>query len=102
MRAQGVSTDRFPAIGATHSPSTSVSEVRVAGDPDPVWKTYPVHGMEPGFIDGGALLFGQRAKGYETDAAILDAIRTQPNVAIADAFAIPADDDFGGMRMPSR
>ena len=102
LQAKGVDTGGYEAVGVTHSPSASASEVRVAGDKDQTWKTYPVHGMEPGFIDGSTLPFGQRAKGYETDAAILEALHTQPNVAIADAFAVPvgglgADEDAFGL-----
>ena len=96
LRAQGVDTGRFAAVGVTHSPSMSVSDARVVGDEDQAWKTYPVRGMEPGFIEGSELLFGQRARGYETDQAIIEALRTQSNVVIADALALPRDGDLGG------
>jgi putative ABC transport system permease protein len=95
LQAKGVDTSGYQAVAVTHRPSAAASEVRVAGDEDQTWKDYFVHGMDEAFIGESKLEFGQRAKGYETDAAILEALRTQPNVAIADAFAVPADGDIG-------
>jgi putative ABC transport system permease protein len=94
LEAKGVDTSQYDAVGVTHSPTTAVTEARVSGD-DPAWKRYPVYGMEASFIDHSTLMFGQRATGYETDEAIVEALRTQPNVVVADSFAVPADGDLG-------
>ncbi len=92
----GIDTSQYEAIGVIHGPTTAVAEARVAGDEDPAWKTHPVYGMETDFIDGSTLRFGQRATGYETDEAIVEALHSQPNVVIVDALAVPQDGDIGG------
>ncbi len=95
LQAAGVDTTGFVAVGVVHSPTTALAEARVAGSPDPDWKTYPVFGMETSFLDGSRLRFGQRAAGYETDAAVIEALRTDPNVAVIDTFAVPQNDEIG-------
>lgn len=94
LEAQGVDTSQYDAVGVTHSPTLAVTEARVSGN-DPEWKRYPVYGMEPSFIENSTLMFSQRAAGYETDEAIVEALRTQPNVMVADAFALPQDGNLG-------
>ena len=95
LESNGVDISDFEAVGVTHSPTTSIAEARVAGAEDPDWKQYPVVGMELSFIDGSTLSFDQRATGYESDEAILDALRTEPGAVVVDAFALPADGDIG-------
>jgi putative ABC transport system permease protein len=96
IRENGGDTTGFDAVGVVHSPTTAVAEARIPGADDPAWKTYPVFGMERSFLDGSQLRFGQRATGYETDDAIVEALRTEPNVVVVDAFAVPQGDDIGG------
>lgn len=96
LNENGVDTSDFEAVGVVHSPTSSVTEMRLSGNDDPAWTTYPVFGMETSFLDGSTLRFRQRAVGYDTDEAILEALRTQPNVAIVDVFAVPQDGDLGG------
>jgi putative ABC transport system permease protein len=95
LEARGVDTSGFEAVAVTHSPTSAVAEARLAGAEDIDWKLYPVIGMEPSFIDESTLEFGQRASGYETDEAILDALRTEPNVVVVDELAVPEDGDIG-------
>src|SRR5690606_32120911 len=46
------------------------------------WRQVTVHGMDEGFIDGSTLAFQARAEGYESDEAIVEALKTDPNVAV--------------------
>ncbi|HVL23712.1 MAG TPA: FtsX-like permease family protein [Thermomicrobiales bacterium] len=94
LTSKGVDTSQFEAVGVTHKPTLADPQARVSGN-DPAWKRYPVYGMEASFIDNSTLMFDQRAKGYETDEAIVNALRTQPNVVVADAFAVPQDGNLG-------
>ncbi len=50
--------------------------------------------MDQAFIDHTTFTFSQRAEGYATDAAIVNALRNDPNVAVIDGLAVPQD-DFG-------
>jgi putative ABC transport system permease protein len=52
--------------------------------------------MDTGFIDNSRIKFQQRAKGYESDDAIITALGNQPNVAVIDSFAIPQGGLGGG------
>ena len=91
LRAKAVDTGRYRAVGRTTNPNEHYSEVRPAGAVDPTWKNYQVYGMDRGFLDGSRLKFQQRAQGYATDADVIHALRTQPNVAVVDALALPRD-----------
>jgi putative ABC transport system permease protein len=94
LDAEGVDTSQYGAVGVMHSPILAPTEVRVSGD-DPDWKLYPIFGMEESFIQNSTLAFSQRASGYETDEGIVEALRTQPNVAVVDTFALPQDGSLG-------
>ena len=96
LAARGVETAEFQAIGVTHNPSGASSEVRVVGDEDTSWKRYPIFGMDQGFIEHSELSFGQRAVGYDSDAAIVEALRTRSDVAVVDVRAVPAGGLGGG------
>ena len=89
----GVDTSGFDATGVTTNPNTVSSSLRLPGDDE--WKLWPVIGMDNDFIEQSVLTFQARADGYETDADIVAALGTEPNVAVIDSFAIPAG-GFGG------
>jgi putative ABC transport system permease protein len=94
LQAKGVDTSEFTATGVVHAPSMGLSGLRQVGDDDQAWKEYMVRGMDDAFIDASTLEFGQRAVGYESDAAIVEALRSQPDVAVIDVNAVP-DGDIG-------
>src|SRR3712207_4123366 len=96
LQRNGVDTGAITATGIITNPNEFDSKVRVTGSADSGWKNYPVRGMDSDFISQSTLSFQQRAEGYETDAAIITALRTQPNVAVVDSFAVPQAGDIGG------
>ena len=51
--------------------------------------------MDDNFISQSEWGFQQRAEGYDSDAAILKALRTQPGVAVIDSSAIPSEGNMG-------
>jgi putative ABC transport system permease protein len=87
LAANGVDTSGFTATGVTTNPNPYSSSIRLAGETD--WKSWPVRGMDAGFLTSSTLEFQARADGYETDEQIVMALQTIPNVAVIDAFAIP-------------
>ncbi|MDP9359300.1 MAG: FtsX-like permease family protein [Chloroflexota bacterium] len=95
LQSRGVDTGQFEATGRVVT-GTDESRLRVVGDPDQEWKSYQIRGMDQGFIDESRLLFQARAEGYADDAALIEALRTRDDVAIVDAFAVPAEGGFGG------
>ncbi|CAN5588955.1 hypothetical protein BH24CHL1_BH24CHL1_03820 [soil metagenome] len=89
LQTQDVDTTGFSATGVTTSPSEVSSHMRIAETEE--WKSAGVVGMNEAFVQNSELSFGQRAAGYETDEAIVQALVTEPDVAGIDSFAIPED-----------
>jgi putative ABC transport system permease protein len=83
LAAQGIDTSEFSAVGSLSSPSLARVDVRLNGADE--WEQYQVEGMDASFIDNSDLSFRNHAAGYDSDEAILEALRTEPNVAVADA-----------------
>jgi putative ABC transport system permease protein len=92
LQGNGVDTSEIRAVGMTTNPHEFVSQIRLPGSDS--WKQWPVYGMNEDFISDSDLSFQQRATGYETDAAIIHALQSEPNVAVVDAFTIPSDSSF--------
>jgi putative ABC transport system permease protein len=86
LEAAGVETDDFTAVGTTTSPSTAGSQARIAGTDD--WRTVRVQGVDADFLVHSELTFQQRADGYESDEAILEALQKEPNVAVVSASVV--------------
>jgi putative ABC transport system permease protein len=94
LEAAGVDTSGYDATGVTTNPGRYSSEIKLPAGSG--WKLWPVIGMDTDFIDNSTIKFQQRAKGYESDDAIIAALRNQPNVAVIDSFAIPQGGLGGG------
>lgn len=94
LQAQGVDTSGFEAVGLVTNPNEHHSQVRLAGAEE--WKRWPVLGADPAFLDHSQIVFGQRANGYETDAEVMAALVSDPNVAVIDSWALPTEGDIGG------
>lgn len=94
LQAAGVDTSEFQGVGVLSSPDIGSPSVRIQGQTD--WSSSGVYGQDDGFISNATLKFGQRAAGYETDEAIINALLTDPNVAVVDASMLDGQDGFGG------
>jgi ABC-type antimicrobial peptide transport system permease subunit len=55
---------------------------------------YRVQGLDDEFLALARMPLAHRAKGYESDAAVFEALRTDPTVAIVDASRFITDDPF--------
>jgi putative ABC transport system permease protein len=90
LESRGVDTSVFTAVGA----GTTMFQTRITrpGD-DP--GSYISHGIDETLINESTLEFQARAEGYDSDEAIIEALRADPTVAVIDSFAIPASGDFG-------
>ncbi len=94
LQAAGVDTNEFQAVGVLSSPDIGSPSVRIQGQTE--WSTSGVYGQDSGFISNATLKFGQRAAGYDTDEAIVNALLNEPNVAVVDASMLDGQDGFGG------
>jgi putative ABC transport system permease protein len=92
LQAQGVDTSGFERTAIVTIPHVA-SQARLA---DGEWKDALVRGMDDDFVTLSEIGFQQRAEGYETDDAVIQALLTQPGVAVVDASAVPAEAEVGG------
>ncbi|MGH2532120.1 MAG: ABC transporter permease [Thermomicrobiales bacterium] len=101
LAAAGVETDQFTAVGTTTNPSTAGSQARIAGADD--WRTVRVQGVDADFLAHSELTFQQRADGYASDEAILEALQNEPSVAVVSATVVsggaPWDDAGDALRL---
>ena len=51
--------------------------------------------MDEAFIDESEVFFQQRATGYADDAAILEALKTEPDVVVVSSSALAVSGGFG-------
>jgi putative ABC transport system permease protein len=93
LRNRGVDMTGVRATGTMTTPNPVASHVRLTGT-EP-WKNQVIYGMDEDFIQGSALTFQQRAVGYESDAAVIEALLTEPDVVVSDSFSTQ-DEDYGG------
>ncbi|MDQ3657391.1 MAG: FtsX-like permease family protein, partial [Chloroflexota bacterium] len=93
LRDRGVDMAGVRATGTMTTPNPVASHVRIAGT-EP-WKNQVIYGMDTNFVLASTLTFQQRAAGYESDAAVIDALLTEPDVVVSDSFSIQ-DEDYGG------
>ncbi len=91
LKQNGVDTSGITGYGDVTVPDPA-ARIRLPGDE---WKETLVHGMDGDFIAQSTLMFQQRARGYETDEAIIQALLTQPGVAIVDSSAVPNPGSLG-------
>lgn len=66
------------------------------------WRLYPASQVQGAFLDGVGLPLVARASGFSSDAAVWDAVRTQPGNVVIDAAALtPADAALLGLKQPA-
>jgi putative ABC transport system permease protein len=99
LQQRGVDTSDYEAVGVLTAPSTTEVHARVPGEDvdeqeNERWKKARVLGMDAGYITATNWDFGNRAEGYESDQAILDALMNDANVAIVDSFTVSGGDDM--------
>jgi putative ABC transport system permease protein len=81
------------APAATPESATGASPTATPSGED--FSRYTIIKPSPGFLRDNGVKFHARADGYSTDAEIWQALATQPDVAVIDAFAVGGG-GFGG------
>lgn len=90
LDARGVDTSQITAIGA--GTTFFLGQVnRIGGDQG----SYVLHGIDDGLISASTLEFQQRATGYDSDEAIVEALLNDPTIAVIDSFALSQNQGFG-------
>ena len=83
-------------IGTMHSLFPDIVEDAAPRAPDATATAYQLAEVDSRFLDLARLPLAQRARGYASDETVLQALRTDPTVAVAPRNVIGADDGFGG------
>ena len=90
-REGSVDTNQFAAVGAVRYPDLFVgAELRRPGGRHE-WESYPVVGVDDAFARESQIRLQTRAPQYADDAAVWEALRTTPGLAVIDAFAVSED-----------
>ncbi len=94
LSSSGVDISGVIALGTVTNPSEFVSSVRLSNTEE--WKSWPVLGMDERFLETSEIEFGQIASGYASGDAVIQALLNEPDVAVIDSFAVPAEGNIGG------
>ncbi len=82
----GINPSAFSAIGVRAS--TAIGVIQPSND-RPGWRIYPAQIVNGGFLNGYGLHLSARAKGFNSDAAVWQALQTHSNYALIDSNALP-------------
>ena len=85
--------DSFRAVGRVSLGARSA--VRQVEDGQTGFDDYPVFGVDAGFLDGGLVPLSTRARGFDSDEAVWQAMKTRGDVAVIDHFTTESDAFFG-------
>lgn len=96
VAAKGVDTSQFEGVGVVRQPDQFATRLRNTTGDDLDWSNYTVNTTDEGFLESSNLEFSGRANGYDSDEAIIEAMKTDPSVAVIDSFALAGMDDFDG------
>jgi putative ABC transport system permease protein len=92
----GIDVGDIAATGRLEMVPAQRSQVRLPGAAR--WETYSVGGADAGFLNDSRLPLQARAVGYDSDEAVLAAVRDNPGLAIIDNNALESGGNltFGG------
>lgn len=96
-----VDTSRLAAVGAVLFPDLFTgSELRQVQDgaSELGWDEHLILGLDDEFLAAASIPLQTRARGYENDAAVWEAVRTTPGLAVIDAFVV-SQGGFGGQEL---
>ncbi|HEX4207827.1 MAG TPA: FtsX-like permease family protein [Ktedonobacteraceae bacterium] len=86
LAKHGINPQAFSAIGER---STTVSGLIQLNAQNPAWHIYPTEVVDGGFLQGYGLHLVARAKGFNSDSDVWQALQTHPNYALIDDDALP-------------
>ncbi|HVM41076.1 MAG TPA: FtsX-like permease family protein, partial [Acidimicrobiia bacterium] len=81
------------SVEAVGSQSLVPTEVRQAGAGQE-FADYPLRGLDEGFLTATTFDLGARARGFESDEAVWEAVAGEPRLAVVDSFVVPRRDNF--------
>lgn len=90
---EGITMDDIAAVGSV---AVAPLELRQsgAGVEDGEWSSYVVQGADDGYLESVSYSFMVTAEGYESDAAVWQALADDPSLAVVSADLVPTESDF--------
>ncbi len=82
----GINPADFSVIGVRTSTAVGIIQLSNA---NPFWQVYPAQVVSGGFLNGMGLHLKARAHGFNSDAAVWQALQTHLNYALIDSDALP-------------
>ena len=93
LMADGVDVSQFTAQGRIEVPDEGATQ---AFSEDGEWHDLPVTAADNGYLDNDEMRFQALATGYESDEAIIEALKSEPGVMVIDSFSTgDAESGFG-------
>jgi len=93
LRAAGSDApDGFRAAGKVEL--AGESRVAELGTSSIDYVRYPIFGVDDGFVDGSDVKLSARAEGFDSDAAVWQALKTRDDVAVVDRFTVESGFSF--------
>ncbi len=86
LTQHGINPNAFSSIGVRNT--TVVGMLQPSAE-TPRWSLYPAQVVSGGFLQGNGIHLVARAKGFESDTAIWQALQSHPNYALIDSSALP-------------
>lgn len=94
LQQDGFDISSIKAVGTFAKVDDGATKLKNVGAAD--YSYYPVNGIDQNAVNDTSWKFKAHADGYATDAAIVNALKTQPNVAVLDSIALSGGGGFGG------
>ncbi len=86
LAQHGINPNAFSTIGVRNT--TVVGMIQPSAGA-PRWSLYPAQVISGGFLQGDGLHLTARAKGFESDNAVWQALQSHPNYALIDSSSLP-------------
>jgi putative ABC transport system permease protein len=94
LEEAGIDTSVLGPPGRIDSVGSLLDQQLVENDGEEDWESgYYVQSLDATYLDETELRFSARAKGYESDEAVRDALKSDPNVVVIPSYLATADSD---------
>ena len=91
---EGFDISKIAAVGLLTTPDEAPAMQFLAPGMDEP-QGYPIQVANDAYLDNAALTFQAHADGYADDEAVIEALKTDPNVMVVDSFALAGNQGFG-------
>ena len=90
QRAPGIDAKDITAVGSQSVLATEAKQLGAGRGAE----TYPVRGLDDGFLSHTTFPLGAVARGYGSAPEVWQALRSKPGLAVVDAFVVPRRDNW--------